>query len=266
MFAARPRRRRRRLLPCRNRRESPHPAFGHLLPTGCGEGKDSTPHPALSPVEAERVVVNRRARSDAPYLANKRAGRVFVRLFECEPCDASGSGGFFAIEEALQMTDARRMTELTQRFRFDLADAFAGDVVHLADLFERAFITIHETETHFENLAFAFGKSGQHVGRIFRALVFDEITNAHIAIVTDSIALARLMELLFVCLTREMRLNAQDVAETLWRDAQRAGRNEKPPFLREFIPDDRNDAPRGKRSSLKRQSRHATPLISEAHE
>ncbi len=83
---------------------------------------------------------------------------------------------------------------------------------------------------------------------------------------TDSIALARLMELLFVFLTTELKLEAQSVADVLWRDAQRAGRKEKPPFLREFIPDGRDDAPRGKRSSLKRQSRHATLLISEAHE
>ena len=82
---------------------------------------------------------------------------------------------------------------------------------------------------------------------------------------TDSIALARLMELLFVWLTTETKLNAQDVAETLWRDAQRAGRKEKPPFLREFIPDGRDDAPQGKRSSLKRQSRHATSHIAETH-
>ena len=74
------------------------------------------------------------------------------------------------------------------------------------------------------------------------------------------------MELLFVFLTTELKLEAQSVADVLWRDAQRAGRKEKPPFLREFIPDGRDDAPRGKRSSLKRQSRHATLLISEAHE
>ncbi len=73
---------------------------------------------------------------------------------------------------------------------------------------------------------------------------------------TDSIALARLMELLFTYLTTDRKLAAQAVAETLWRDAQRAGRKEKPPFLREFIPDSIHDAPQGKRSSLKRQSRH----------
>ncbi len=76
---------------------------------------------------------------------------------------------------------------------------------------------------------------------------------------TDSIALARLMELLFVYLTSELKLVAQTIADTLWRDVQRAGRKEKPSFLREFIPDGRDDTPRRKRSALKRQSRHTTP-------
>ncbi len=82
---------------------------------------------------------------------------------------------------------------------------------------------------------------------------------------TDSIALARLMEFLFVYLTKEKKLIAQKVAETLWHDVQRAGRKEKPPFLREFIPDSIHDTPQGKRSSLKRQSRHAAPPNSLPH-
>ena len=73
---------------------------------------------------------------------------------------------------------------------------------------------------------------------------------------TDSIALARLMELLFTYLTSELKFPAQQVAETMWRDAQHAGRTERPPFLREFIPDSKADTIGGKRSSQKRQSRH----------
>ena len=73
---------------------------------------------------------------------------------------------------------------------------------------------------------------------------------------TDSIALARLMELLFTYLASELKFPAQQVAETMWRDAQHAGRTERPPFLREFIPDSKADTIGGKRSSQKRQSRH----------
>src|SRR5450756_183362 len=50
---------------------------------------------------------------------------------------------------------------------------------------------------------------------------------------TDSIALARLMELLFEFLTREPALDAKLVAETFWRDCQRTGHRDAPHFLKE---------------------------------
>jgi radical SAM superfamily enzyme YgiQ (UPF0313 family) len=52
---------------------------------------------------------------------------------------------------------------------------------------------------------------------------------------TDSIALMRLMELLFEYLTGELRLDAKWVAETLWRDYQRGERRDKPGFLKKFL-------------------------------
>ena len=52
---------------------------------------------------------------------------------------------------------------------------------------------------------------------------------------TDSIALVRLMELLFEFLTGELRLDTKPVAETLWRDYQRGGRHDKPVFLKDFL-------------------------------
>jgi len=54
---------------------------------------------------------------------------------------------------------------------------------------------------------------------------------------TDSIALVRLMELLFQYLTGEIKLGASLVAATLWRDYQRGGRYDKPLFMREFLAD-----------------------------
>jgi len=74
---------------------------------------------------------------------------------------------------------------------------------------------------------------------------------------TDSIALARLMELLFEFLTRELALDAKLVAETFWRDCQRAGRRDAPNFLKEFLPEENWSAIRDRDRSLpKRQSRH----------
>jgi radical SAM superfamily enzyme YgiQ (UPF0313 family) len=77
---------------------------------------------------------------------------------------------------------------------------------------------------------------------------------------TDGIALSRLMEWLFEYLTGELKRDAREVAETMWRDYQRGGRRDKPEFLRTYIDDmDAIESPGGKRSSLKRQARHLAP-------
>jgi hypothetical protein len=53
---------------------------------------------------------------------------------------------------------------------------------------------------------------------------------------TDSIALVRLMELIFQYLTIERELPAAEVANSLWRDYQRGGRKDKPVFLKDYLP------------------------------
>jgi radical SAM superfamily enzyme YgiQ (UPF0313 family) len=74
---------------------------------------------------------------------------------------------------------------------------------------------------------------------------------------TESIALARLMELLFEFLTHERGLDAKLVAETFWRDCQRTGRRDAPNFLKEFLPEESWSPVRERDRSLpKRQSRH----------
>jgi len=74
---------------------------------------------------------------------------------------------------------------------------------------------------------------------------------------TDSIALARLMELLLEFLTRELQLDSVTVAENLWTDYQRAGRKDPPGFLRELLPDFVSARPSSRAPALKRQARHA---------
>lgn len=74
---------------------------------------------------------------------------------------------------------------------------------------------------------------------------------------TDSIALVRLMELLFEFLTFELRLDAKFVAETLWRDYRRGGRHDKPVFLKDFLMEETAIPPHKIKSPLpKRQARH----------
>jgi radical SAM superfamily enzyme YgiQ (UPF0313 family) len=73
---------------------------------------------------------------------------------------------------------------------------------------------------------------------------------------TDSIALVRLMDLLFEYLTSELKLDAKPVAETLWRDYQRGGRHDKPGFLKDFLTEEKMVAPRNTGRVLpKRQAR-----------
>ena len=75
---------------------------------------------------------------------------------------------------------------------------------------------------------------------------------------TDSIALVRLMELLFEFLTVELKLDARPVAETMWRDYQRGGRHDKPSFLKDFLPAEEKVIPLRKTKTAlpKRQARH----------
>jgi radical SAM superfamily enzyme YgiQ (UPF0313 family) len=73
---------------------------------------------------------------------------------------------------------------------------------------------------------------------------------------TDSIALNRLMELLLTYLTTEMKLEARQAAETLWRDYQRAGRKDQPGFLAAHLPDAPKPSSAQRTTGLKRQSRH----------
>jgi hypothetical protein len=54
---------------------------------------------------------------------------------------------------------------------------------------------------------------------------------------TDGIALPRLMELLFQFLTGELGVEPSQVAKVMWRDYQRGGRQDKPIFLKEFLPE-----------------------------
>ena len=74
---------------------------------------------------------------------------------------------------------------------------------------------------------------------------------------TDSIALVRLMELLFEFLTGELQLDTRRVAKTLWRDYQRGGRHDRPGFLKDFLTDEKVVPLRKAKTALpKRQARH----------
>lgn len=75
---------------------------------------------------------------------------------------------------------------------------------------------------------------------------------------TDSIALPRLMELLFEFLKGELGIESARAAAALWRDYQRGGRSDKPLFLKDYLrPETPIPRSRKQPSPLpKRQARH----------
>lgn len=74
---------------------------------------------------------------------------------------------------------------------------------------------------------------------------------------TDTIALARLAELLFDFLTGELKQDTNAVAETLCADWRRGGRPDAPEFLRAHLSESSLQRPREKKNALpKRQARH----------
>jgi hypothetical protein len=75
---------------------------------------------------------------------------------------------------------------------------------------------------------------------------------------TDSIALVRLMELLFEFLTAELKLDPQAAASALWCDYQRGGRHDKPAFLKPHLPTETRATSHLRKSLTlpKRQARH----------
>jgi radical SAM superfamily enzyme YgiQ (UPF0313 family) len=75
---------------------------------------------------------------------------------------------------------------------------------------------------------------------------------------TESIALVRLMELLFEFLIAQLNLDPQKAASTLWRDYQRGGRHDKPAFLKQHLPTDTpaHSLPRRFLTVPRRQARH----------
>ena len=74
---------------------------------------------------------------------------------------------------------------------------------------------------------------------------------------TDSIALVRLMELLFEFLTQELKLNLEEAALALWHDYQRGGRRDKLAFLKPFLTPENPPSSQPRKSMVpKRQARH----------
>src|SRR5260370_31542557 len=60
-----------------------------------------------------------------------------------------------AVDERLQLAAAAGVAQLAEGLGFDLADAFAGDLEGLADLFELVFGSVLAAETHLDDALFS---------------------------------------------------------------------------------------------------------------
>lgn len=73
---------------------------------------------------------------------------------------------------------------------------------------------------------------------------------------TNGIALTQLSELLFLYLTESRGNSPDEIAQPLWRDYQRGGRNDRPIYLRDYISEPLPPRNVASRSLPKRQARH----------
>src|SRR6266508_243341 len=103
-----------------------------------------------------------------------------------------------ALDEALEALRARRMPELPQRLRLDLADALARDLEVLADLLQRVVALLADAEAHPEHLLLAGGERGEHLPRLLgqvhvddrvrgrdERLVLDEVAEVSVLLLAD---------------------------------------------------------------------------------
>jgi hypothetical protein len=80
---------------------------------------------------------------------------------------------------------------------------------------------------------------------------------------TDSIALPRLLELLFEFLIKEVELQPQPIALSLWRDYQRGGRRDKPQCIYAYLANEDTLLKQRPRADLpRRQARHVVRTAS----
>ncbi|HKQ39712.1 MAG TPA: DUF4080 domain-containing protein [Verrucomicrobiae bacterium] len=115
--------------------------------------------------------------------------------------------------------------------------------------FSRYWDLVGNSGNFIESTALIWGEGSAFAGFMrFSDWLFGKVGR------TDSIALARLGELLFEYLTIELGREKEMCANILWRDYQRGGRNDKPEYLRKYIADEPNHGEAAK-LPLKRQAR-----------
>src|ERR1700693_371475 len=102
------------------------------------------------------------------------------------------------LQERLQLLRPRRVPELPQGLRFDLADSFARHVEGAPDFLEGVLRAVADTEAHLQDLLFPRGQGLQHAPRLVLEVrdqdrldrredppVLDEVTQMRILFLSD---------------------------------------------------------------------------------
>src|SRR3546814_6488987 len=88
------------------------------------------------------------------------------RKADCGPRLRGGDGGLL-VEERSHLARPRRVLQLAQRLRLDLADALARHAELLTDLFERMVGVHPDAEAHAQDALLARGERGEDAGDRF---------------------------------------------------------------------------------------------------
>src|ERR1043165_1129514 len=102
------------------------------------------------------------------------------------------------LDERLEALAARRMAQLAERLRLDLADALAGDLEVLAHFLERVVALLADAKAHAEDLLLTRRERREHLAGLIREvdayhaltgrddrLVLDEVAEMGVFLLTD---------------------------------------------------------------------------------
>ena len=81
--------------------------------------------------------------------------------FRFAPYDEKSSFFVILVQKALQMSGTAGVTELAERFCFDLTDTLAGNIELATHFLQGAGTAVIQAETKLDNVCFTFGQGAQ---------------------------------------------------------------------------------------------------------
>src|SRR5882757_2020534 len=134
--------------------------------TGLHQTKNGGPGPAVFVSDGLPDEAGNDSLEPFPFRWNRNGAldSCFNAFSSREPVSTSLENAL-VIQERPQLERPRRVLQLAQRFRLDLADALSRDRKLLADLFQRVVGVHADAEAHAQHALFARRELGQHPRR-----------------------------------------------------------------------------------------------------